>query len=100
MARITLDESQERFAELKERIVHQGEKKKQEIVKEAHNLSEVMIEDAKRKIEYQILQARNTIRAQMLDAAIDLAMERLPREITDEDNEKFIDQYIASAMPE
>jgi F-type H+-transporting ATPase subunit b len=59
-----------------------------------------MIEDAKRKIEYQILQARNTIRSQMLDAAIDLAMERLPREITDEDNEKFIDQYIASTMPE
>ena len=100
VARITLEESQKRFAELKERIVHQGEKKKQEIFKEAHNLSEVMIEDAKRKIEYQILQARNTIRAQMLDAAIDLAMERLPREITDEDNEKFIDQYIASAMPE
>jgi len=99
-ARITLEESQDRFAELKERIVNQGEKKKQEIIKEAHHLSEVMIEDAKRKIEYQILQARNTIRAQMLDAAIDLAMERLPQEITDEDNEKFIDQYITSAMPE
>jgi F-type H+-transporting ATPase subunit b len=99
-ARITLEESQERFAVLKERIVNQGEKKKQEIIKEAHHLSEVMIEDAKRKIEYQILQARNTIRAQMLNAAIDLAMGRLPREITDEDNEKFIDQYIASAMAE
>ena len=99
-ARITLEESQERFAELKERIVLQGEKKKQEIIKEAQNLSEVMIEDAKRKIEYQILQARNRIRAQILDAAIDLAIERLPREITDKDNEKFIDQFISSANPE
>ncbi len=96
-ARITLEESQDRFAELKKRVVNQGERKKQEIIKEAHRLSEVMIEDAKRKIEYQILQARNTIRAQMLDAAIDLAMERLPQEITDEDNERFIDQYMASA---
>lgn len=99
-ARIILEESQDRFDELKARIVNQGEKKKQEIIKEAHHLSEAMIEDVKRKIEYQILQARNTIRAQMLDAAIDLAMARLPQEITDEDNEKFIDQYMASTTAE
>ena len=49
-ARKTLEESQERFTELKERIVHQGEKKKQELVNQAHHLSRVMIEDAKRKI--------------------------------------------------
>lgn len=90
----TIDESEVRFAELKERIVRQGEKKKEDIIQTAQNQSKTMLEDAKRRIDTHFIQAKNKFRAEMIDKAIDLAMERLPKEITTEDNEKFTIEYL------
>ena len=95
-----VDESEIRFAELKERIVQQGKRKKQEIIESAQQQTRMMLEDADRRIKSYFLQAKNAFKAEMIDAAIDLAMERLPQEITDEDNHKFIDQYLASTVSE
>ena len=92
-----LDESEIRFADLKERIVQQGDRRKQEIIESAKNQSRLLLEDANRKIDSYILQSKATFKAELIDAAIELAIERLPKEITDEDNEKFIDNYISSA---
>jgi F-type H+-transporting ATPase subunit b len=96
----TIDESEVRFAELKERIVKQGERKKQEIVESAQQQSRMMIDDAKRRIKSYFFQAKDAFKAEMIDAAIDLAMQRLPKEITAEDNEKFTNQYLASTLAE
>lgn len=93
----SLDESEVRFADLKERIVQQGEKKKQEIIKLAKNQSRILLEDTNRKIDSYILQSKTTFKAELIDAAIELAREGLPKEITDEDNERFIVQYLSSA---
>jgi len=90
----TIDESEVRFAELKERIVRQGEKKKEAIIQTAQNQSKIMLEDAKRRIDTHFIQAKNKFRAEMIDRAIDLAMERLPKEITAEDNEKLTMEYL------
>ena len=92
-----LDESEIRFADLKERIVQQGDRRKQEIIESAKNQSRLLLEDANRKIDSYILQSKATFKAELIDAAIELAIERLPKEITDEDNEKFVDNYISSA---
>lgn len=89
-----IDESEVRFAEIKERIVRQGEKKKEDIIQKAQNQSKMMLEDAKRRIDTQFIQAKNKFRAEMIDKAIDLAMEKLPKEITAEDNEKFTSEYL------
>lgn len=89
-----LDESEVRFAELKERIVRQGEKKKENLIQKAQNQSKTMLEDAKRRIETQFVQAKIKFKAEMIDKAIDLAVERLPKEITAEDNEKFTSEYL------
>ncbi len=89
-----IDESEVRFAELKERIVRQGERKKEAIIQSAQNQSKSMLEDAKRRIDTHFIQAKNTFRAEMIDKAIDLAMERLPKEITAEDNDKFTSEYL------
>ena len=59
-----------------------------------------MLEDAKRRIDSLILQAKNTFRAELIDAAIELSMERLPQQITEKDNEKFVDQYLVGALAE
>lgn len=96
-SRQALDESQERYAEIKQRIVEQGERKKEELIADARQLSAVMIADTKRKIDFKIIRARKKIRDELLDEAIDMAMERLPGMITAEDSQRFVDQYIASA---
>lgn len=90
----TIDESEVRFAELKERIVRQGEKKKEAIIQTAQKQSKMMLEDAKRRIDTYFIQAKNKFRAEMIDSAIDLAIERIPKEITAEDNEKLTIEYI------
>ena len=96
----TIDESEERFEELKKRIVRQGEKKKAEIIQTAQTQSEMMIVDAKRRIESYFLQAKNELRAELIDRSIDLALERFPKEMTPEDNEKFTREFLASTATE
>ncbi len=96
----TIDESEERFEELKERIVDQGEKKKTEIIQAAQAHSESMIVDAKRRIESHFLQAKNDFRAELIDTAVDLALERFPKEMTPEDDEKFTREFLTSTATE
>jgi F-type H+-transporting ATPase subunit b len=93
-----IDESEVRFAELKERIVRQGERKKQEIIDSAQQQSKMMLKDARRRIDSQFDQAKSTFKAELIDTAIELAMQRLPHEITDEDNDKFTDHYLAGTV--
>lgn len=92
----TVDESEIRFSELKDRIVQQGKKKKTEIIESAQNQSKMMLEDAKRRINTYFLQAKNEFRAELIDKAMNMALEQLPGEITPEDNEKFTRVFVES----
>ena len=96
----TIDESEERLEELKERIVQQGEKKKVEIIQTAQAQSESMIVNAKQRIESHFLQAKNDFRAELIDNAIDLALERFPKEMSPEDNENFTRDFLTSTATE
>ena len=96
----TVDESEVRFSELKDRIIQQGEKKKTEIIESAQNQSKMMLEDSKRRIDTYFLQAKNEFRAELIDRAMDMAMERLPREVTPEDNDKFTRLFLESTSTE
>lgn len=95
----TLDENKLRMQKLKERIILQGERRKQEIIDNALLESQIMLEESKRKIDDQILQAHKAIRAEMVDMAVSLAVKKLPAEITSADNQKFIDQYLTGIQP-
>jgi len=92
-----VDESQAEFEALKQKIIEQGKLKKQEIVQEAREKSRVMLEDAQLRVENQIARARKKLRDDLVDAAVELAMERLPRHVTAEDNQKLIRHYLAGA---
>jgi F-type H+-transporting ATPase subunit b len=92
----SVDESEVRFADLKDRIIQQGEKKKTEIIESAQNQSKMMLEDAKRRIDSHFLQAKNEFKAELIDIAMDMAMERLPEVITPEDNDKFTRLFLDS----
>jgi F-type H+-transporting ATPase subunit b len=98
--RKAVDESEIRFADLKERIVQQGEKKKEETIESARQQSRIMLDDAHRRVQSYILEARSKVKAELVDFAIDFAMQRLPQEITAADNEKFITEFMASSTLE
>lgn len=90
----TIDESEVQFAEIKDRIVRQGEQKKEAIIQTAQTQSKTMIEDAKRRIDVYFIQAKEKFKAELIDSAFELAMERLPKVITAEDNQKLTAEYL------
>ena len=92
-----LEESEVRFAAVKERIIQEGETKKQMLIEDAKLESKILLESTMKKIESQLLDAKRAFKFELVDAAISLAMKRLPDEITTEDNQNFINQFLASA---
>jgi len=92
-----LDESEVRFARVKERIIQEGETKKQKLIEGAKQESKILLESAMKKIDNQLLDAQKAFKSELVDTAISLAMKRLPDEITTEDNQNFTNQFMASA---
>lgn len=91
-----LDQGEAYYSDLKERIIRQGEKRKEELIEDAKAQSKIMLEASKQKISTHIIQAKDNFKAEMVDAAIELATKRLPNQITDDDNQKFVDNYFTS----
>ena len=92
-----LENSRERLAVLKKRIVTQGEKNRQRIIDEAEQESKMMLKSAKQKVDSRIVEARQLLKSELIDSAITLATQLLPEKITEEDNQKFIDAFMSSA---
>ena len=92
-----LEDSGARFESLKERIAAQGEKNKHKIIEDAKQESKALLEGAKQKIDSQIVEARDKLRKELIDSAIAIARERLPAEMTAEDNQKWVDRFLSSA---
>ena len=96
-SRKQIENSKERLSQLKKTIVARGEKNKIKIKEDAERESKILLESAKQKIESRISDAREVIKLELVDEAIALAMQKLPENITDQDNQKFIDAYLVSA---
>ena len=92
-----LDESEVRFARIKERIIQEGETIKQKLIEDAQQESKVLLKSTMKKIESQLLDAKRAFKSELVDMAISLAMKRLPDEITTEDNQNFTNQFLARA---
>lgn len=93
-----LQKSASRLDEIKARIIEMGEHQKQEIIEESKSQSRLMLESARRRIDYQIHQAHEKLRLELLDMAMAAALEKLPGEITPEDDRKIIVKYLATAV--
>lgn len=87
-------ESELRFAELKERLISQGEARKHKIVEQAKQQSSFMIEETRKKMENRLLQAKNQLKMELADMAFDQAMKTLPQIITESDNQRLLDIYM------
>lgn len=94
-AQTEMEESAVRLEEVKERIVQMGERRKQEIIDDARQQGQMIIESAKQKMEGRVIRARNRLRAEIVDAAAEMALENLPRLVTEEDQHNLLDQFMA-----
>ena len=95
-----LEDSRERFENIKASIIRQGEARKQEIIEQARNESQILLEGTRRKIDYRLQAAKYKLRSEMVDSAIELALEKLPQQITEEDNQKLLEKYLAETNPQ
>jgi len=88
-------ESRTHFKELKDRLIAQGETRKQQIVEQARQQSKIMLEETRRKMENRITQARAGLKLELLDMAIDQAMAKLPDIMTAKDAQHLLDDYMS-----
>lgn len=93
-ARQAMADSDARFAELKAAILRMGEKRRQDLIEEAENESRFMMELAQQKVGGYIQAAKRAFKEELIDASVNLALKRLPDQITDEDNQQLVEHYL------
>lgn len=91
--------NQARFKELKDRLIAQGETRKQQFIEQAKQQSTIMLEETRRKMENRIVQAKASLKMELLDMAMDQAVKKLPELITDGDSQRLLDDYMHSLQP-
>ena len=97
-AEAELAASSSRLETIKAHIVSQGQSRKAEIIAEAQKEGEMMLATARLKVDSQIQTAKDQLRAEMVDLAVQQALERLPGLITEEDNQRLVENYMAAAQ--
>lgn len=93
-----LENSLERLSQLKKRIIAEGEKNRLKIIKDAETESKLMLEGAGQKMNSRIQEAHHTLRAEIVDLAVTIAMQKLPGEVTEQDNQKFINAFLTETI--
>jgi len=95
-----LDDSKERLARIKEKIIAEGQNRKEQLIAEAQNDARNMMASAKSKIEGQMRSAYTDIKAELVDMAADMATEKLPTIITAEDQQQWTLRWFESTQSE
>ena len=93
-----LEDSDRRLSDLTDRMRQQGEKEKEKIIEAARQQSRFMLEGAKRKVQGRIDQAKANFRSELIDLAVNAAMEKLPSQVTPEDNQKMASKFIVDTQ--
>jgi F-type H+-transporting ATPase subunit b len=94
---IQLKSSQDKLALIKERIVAEGQKRKEKIIEEARQESRLMLASAHVKIENQIRDAAEKIKIELIDMAVQRAEARLPQLLVRQDHNRLIEQWMDAA---
>ena len=87
-------EGRKRLQQIRDRVVSQGKRKKQKIIDDAKKESHLLLESAKHKIGYEITSAREKLQAEMVDRSIELAMQKLPQLMNDQDTQNSLKVYL------
>ena len=91
-----LRDIQQHLDEIRTRIIAMGEKEKQRIIDQARLAADKMIKDARAYARVQMIRARKELSDQMVDMAISKVEERLKKEISPEDNENLVLDFLGN----
>jgi len=78
--------------------IRQGNEAKDRILKEAESAAVKLEEQAKRNIEQEFAQARTKLKAEVLEKALIKAEQMIKSGITDNDQEKIVDEYLQKVV--
>jgi F-type H+-transporting ATPase subunit b len=87
-------EGRKHLQQIRDRVISQGERKKQNIIDGAKKESHLLLESAKQKIGHEITSARDKLQAEMVDRSIELAMQKLPQLMNDQDAQNSLKVYL------
>ena len=82
--------------EIRARIIEMGEKEKQKIIDQAKATAGKMVEDARAYAGLQMARARRQLSDEMVDLAVSMVEEQLKDEISAEDNERLVDDFLGN----
>lgn len=105
-------EAEKKLAEYNERLSHlgaesekiinqykeQGEALRQKILQEAEAAAAKLEDQALRNIEHEFKQAKLRLEQEVLEKAIAKAEEQLTKKITDQDQDKLIEEYLTKVV--
>lgn len=101
----TLGEYTEKLAQLDKEgkkiiddYIRQGNEAKERILKEAESAADKLKEQALRNIDYEINQAKLRLQAEVLEKAIVKAEEIIKNELTTEDHDRLVDEYLEKVV--
>ena len=86
-------ENEARFDKITEQLVAMGERRREEIIDDARRESELLLAGARRRAAHAVRAAHARLRDDMVDRAVELALARLPREVTAADNDRCLDRF-------
>jgi F-type H+-transporting ATPase subunit b len=93
-----LKDSKARLEQIAERYVSDGRQRKEQIIEDAKTESRLLLDATQARIENQIQEANRTIRTELIEAAVEKALVKLPKMITDKDNERMIALWMEEAQ--
>jgi F-type H+-transporting ATPase subunit b len=97
-ALMALEEGRQRLRAVQEKIISEGERQRQQLIESAQHESRLMLERARVKIDHEIFQAREKLKSEFVDRAVEAVLDRLPSEITPEEQAKLIDRFIQESL--
>jgi len=96
---------QEKLADLEqeagkivEEYVRQGNEARERILKEAESAAEKLEDQARRNIEYEFRQVKIKLQEEILEKALVKAEEILKAGITDDDQDRLVDEYLEKVV--
>lgn len=96
-ARIQLAAGQERLALIKEKIIAEGQRRKEQMIADARQESALLLKATKHKIDARIRESSERIRTELIDMAADVADGELSRLLTKDDQERLIRDWMEAA---
>jgi len=96
---------QEKLADLEqeagtivEEYIRQGNEARERILKEAESAAEKLEEQARRNIDYEFRQVKMKLQEEILEKALVKAEELLKAGITDDDQDRLVDEYLEKVV--